>query len=318
MNHSPGREHILITDILSVLSELSRLRLLRLLEQEELAVGEMAAIVQMPQSTVSRHLKVLLESGWIQRRSERTTARYHMTLASLPDSWQELWLITKKQLAQPPQIIQDDHRLKEVLSERNLDTHSYFGQVGGDWSCIRTELFGNSFADDALLGLLTCDWIVADMGCGTGEISARIAPHVEKILAVDQSNAMLKAAKTRLSKFNNIEFVSATLSDLPLDDSSINAAVISLVLHHIDNPPEIIQEAARCLKPNGLILIIDMLEHNRNEYKHTMGHHWLGFNPNELKNWLIKAGLGKFRYWRLPSDPEAKGPELFAAKACKC
>ncbi|MBL1217257.1 MAG: methyltransferase domain-containing protein [Planctomycetes bacterium] len=311
---SPSPTHKPITDRLAVLSELSRLRLLRLLEQEELAVGEMASIVQMPQSTVSRHLKVLLEGGWIVRRSEGTAARYRMVPEGLPAEWVELWQLTRTQLGETSQIQQDEHRLAQVLADRRMDTSSYFGQVGGEWDGVREDLFGHAFADEALLALIPGDAVVADLGCGTGEIASRLAAHVKHVHCVDSSKAMLDAARRRLDECTNITFHKSDLSDLALDDGSIDIAVISLVLHHVEQPEQAVAQAARCLKAgSGRLLIVDMVEHDRDQYRFQMGHVWLGFSKETVMGWLKAVGMTKLNLTRLTADASARGPELFAA-----
>ena len=295
-----------------VLSEWSRLRLLRLLESEELAVGELAAILQMPQSTVSRHLKVLLENGWVARRSEGTAGRYWMDPQLMNEEDASLWMLIRSQMGDGPQILQDVHRLQDVLAQRRTDTVSYFGTIGSEWGVVRREMFGDSFTDEALLSLISHDWTVADLGCGTGELTARLAPIVRRIHAVDMSEAMLKAAKARLSDFENVDFHHGDLLSIPLEDGSVDAACSSLVLHHIVEVEHAIQEMVRIVRQkNGTVLIIEMMKHDREEYSRQMGHPHLGFEPMEVKGMMEDAGLDEVRYRVLTSRGEAKGPDLF-------
>lgn len=291
---------------------MTRLRLLRLLEAEELGVGELASILQLPQSTVSRHLKTLLENNWIIRRSEGTASMYRLVVESLNAESRELWELARRQLGSPPQVRQDDHRLKQILARRATDTIAYFGRVGGEWDAVRSELFGSSFVDEALLALLDPKWVVADLGCGTGDIAARLAPLVAAVHVVDMSKAMLAAARKRLGGHANVEFHHGDLTSIPLHDRSVDAAIISLVLHHVAEPPAAIQEAARLLRPHGRLLVIDMLEHDREQYRQTMGHKWLGFRPRDMAGWFTAAGLIEVRTILLPPDPSARGPDLFA------
>ncbi|MFG0331458.1 MAG: metalloregulator ArsR/SmtB family transcription factor [Phycisphaerales bacterium] len=306
-----------VTEWLSTLSDLTRLRLLRLLECDELSVGELATILQLPQSTASRHLKTLFENGWIARRSIGTAGRYRFVVDDLPEAAASLWALTREQLGDTPQIRQDLNRLDEILSGREIDTASYFGSVGAEWDAIRAALFGRSFFEHALLGLLPAEWIVADLGCGTGELTAKLAPHVRKVLAVDMSSAMLDAARNRLAEVSNVFFHEADLLELPFPEGAADAAVISLVLHHIEDPEQAIAEAGRIVKSGGRMLIIDMLEHDRDEYRHTMGHRWLGFAEEVAPGWLSEAGFSDVRLWRLPGEPDSKGPELFACAGTK-
>jgi len=306
-----------VTERLTVLSEMTRLRILRLLEKEEMAVGELAAILQMPQSTVSRHLKILLEGEWIVRRAQGTAARYRMPVDLIGVDQIDLWELAKRQLGKPPYVVQDDHRLSEVLAERRVDSDQYFGRIGGEWDCIRGELFGRCFADEALLMLMERDLVVADLGCGTGEVAVRLADCVGHVYAVDSSEAMLRAARKQLKKIDpgKVTFAQGDILDIPIEDQTVDIAIISLVLHHIDDPAFAVKEAWRILKPGGRVLIIDMLEHDRTEYQHQMGHRWLGFRPETVRGWLVESGFAVegARINRLTSDPDAKGPELFSA-----
>lgn len=301
-----------MTDRLALLSELTRLRLLRLLERQELGVGELARVVQMPQSTVSRHLKMLLDARWILRRAAGTAGRYRMVVDDLEPEAADLWQLARRQLGRPPQIQQDDNRLDEVLRQRRTDTVAYFGRLGGEWDAVRAELFGRLFDGPAILGLLPRDWVVADLGCGTGNLAARLAPHVGQVIAVDMSEPMLQAARKRLGDSDTVDLRQGDLRQLPIETGVVDAVVMSLVLHHIEDPPAALAESVRILKPGGRLLIIDMLEHDRADYRLAMGHHWLGFAPGQIETWLAEADVRDVRLWRLGADPEAKGPDLFA------
>ena len=115
---------------LACLGDMARLRLLRLIAQEELSVGELARVLQLPQSTVSRHLKVLYESGWIARRSEGTASLYRMDSDALSDGARALWDVVRGQLGASPTLSEDDHRMAEVLAERRTDSKAFFGRIG--------------------------------------------------------------------------------------------------------------------------------------------------------------------------------------------
>jgi len=187
--------------------------------------------------------------------------------------------------------------------------------VAGQWDDVRTELFGCRFTPAGLLGLIRSDWTVADLGCGTGNVAELLAPLVERVVAVDQSPAMLKAAQKRLAGLGNVEFREGTLERLPLEDASVNAAVAALVLHHVADPEAACLEMARILKPGGTALLIDMVDHDRSTYRHTMGHRWLGFSSESMTGYLAGAGFQKVRYQPMAPDTDARGPGLFLATA---
>jgi ubiquinone/menaquinone biosynthesis C-methylase UbiE/DNA-binding transcriptional ArsR family regulator len=310
-----------VTDRLADLSEPVRLRILRVLEREELSVGEVASVVQLPQSTVSRHLKVLSEGGWLVKRAEGTATLYRMVLDDLPVSTRALWMTVREQVigmgggGEPVELAEDTRRLAGVLAERRMDSQAFFGRVAGQWDDVRNELFGDRFTLRGLLALLPRDWVVADLGCGTGNASELFAPLVKRVIAVDQSAPMLKAAKKRLAEFDNITFLRGELRQLPMDDASADATVSVLVLHHMEEPMWACREMRRVLKPGGVTLIVDMVEHDRESYRHTMGHRWLGFPESMMTGMLTDAGFENVRYAILPPDPSARGPGLFACTA---
>jgi ArsR family transcriptional regulator len=302
---------------LTTLNDAARLRILRLLDSEELSVGELARALQLPQSTVSRHLKLLHDGGWIIKRSEGTASLYRLSESSLEAPAREMWTLARSQLDTTPTFEHDDACLAEVLAERRTDSRAFFGRVGGEWDHLRGELFGESFTTEALLGLVRSDWIVADLGCGTGNAAEHLAPFVKKVIAVDREPAMLDAARKRLASCGNIEFRRGELDQLPLKDAEVDAALVFLVLQHLEHPERAIAEIARSLKPGGLVLIVDMVAHDRESYRHTMGHRHLGFDERAVKAWAKSAGLSDVRFRRLRPDTHAKGPGLFVATMSK-
>ncbi len=307
-----------ITERLAALSDVVRLRILRILEREELAVGEVAKVVQLPQSTVSRHLKVLADGGWVIKRTEGTATLYRVMLDDLSAPSRGVWVAVRDLIRSPEgrkagmEADEDQRRLESVMAERREDSLGYFGRVAGQWDDVRTELFGARFTPLGLLHLLPREWTVADLGCGTGNASELLAPLVKRVLAVDQSGPMLAAAKRRLEGMKNVEFVEGELSRLPLKDACADAAVCVLVLHHVEKPMEALAEMRRIVRPGGMALVVDMVAHDRTTYRHTMGHRWLGFSDQTMTALMTGAGFEKARYGTLASDPNAKGPGLFA------
>lgn len=303
-----------VTDRLAALGEMVRLRVLRLLEAEELAVGEVAQVVQLPQSTVSRHLKVLADGGWITKRNEGTATFYRLHLDDLAPDARALWRTVREQLGDSGDLAEDQRRLRAVLDERKTDSETFFGRAGGEWDQIRAEMFGDRFTSLALLSLINPRWSVADLGCGTGNASELIAPVVARVIAVDQSDVMLAAAKRRLSAFKTVEFANASLDRLPLRNGEIDAALCLLVLHHLDQPLGALREMRRTVSPRlggGIAIVVDMVKHDRDLYRRTMGHRHLGFSKDEMSRLMSEAGFDQVSYRELPGEPEGKGPGLF-------
>lgn len=298
---------------LSTLGDMVRLRILRLLNQQELSVGELASILQLPQSTVSRHLKLLSDGSWIVKRTAGTASLYRMSEQSVDEAALKLWSTVKQSLGSSPSLDQDDARLSEVLANRHTDSKAFFGQIAGEWDSMRHQLFGDAFTCQALINLINPDWTVADLGCGLGNVAQYLAPVVKKVIAVDREPAMLDAAKKRLASFNNIDFHQGEITDIPIKDQQVDAAIVFLVTVYLDKPVDAIKEIARILRPGGVVLIVDLVKHDRKTYHHTMGHQHLGFDEKQLLDWQAQAGLKGLRYSLLRPDTAGKGPGLFAA-----
>jgi ArsR family transcriptional regulator len=238
-----------------------------------------------------------------------------MMAERLEPSARRLWTLVREQVAAIPAAEQDEQRLRSVLAQRSTRSQEFFSTAAGQWDRLREELFGRRADLLGLLGLLDPAWTVGDLGCGTGQVSESLAPFVGRVVAVDSSAAMLKAARTRLSAAENVDVRAGELEALPIDDGELDAALLFLVLHYVAEPAAALAEARRVLRPGGRLLVIDMAPHDRDEYRQTMGHVWLGFGAEQLEGWTRDTGFCGFRYVPLPADPAAKGPTLFAARA---
>jgi ubiquinone/menaquinone biosynthesis C-methylase UbiE/predicted transcriptional regulator len=304
-----------IFDRLTVLADTTRSRLLHLLERQELSVGELCTTVQLPQSTVSRHLKVLSDEGWVSSWAEGTTRRYTMEAEQLDPASRRLWVVVREQLSQLPAAVQDAQRLGSVLAERRSRADQYFSAAAGEWDRVRGEMFGRRADLLGLLALLDPGWTIGDLGCGTGHVAEALAPFVERVVGVDGSPEMLAAARARLAGATNVELHSGTVEALPLESKRLDAAVLFLVLHYLTDPELALKEVARVVRAGGRVLIVDMTPHDREEYRHRMGHVWMGFGEPRITEWLRSAGFEKVRYRVLPAESGARGPVLFATTA---
>lgn len=287
------------------------------LDRHELTVTELCAVLQLPQSTVSRHLKTLADDGWVSSRRDGTSRYYGMSVDDLDDSAGRLWPLIREQVADTAGAGQDARRLASVLARRRSTSQAFFSSVSGEWDRLRSELFGDTSYLYALLGLLGRDLVVGDLGCGTGQMAALVAPHVGRVIAVDGSSDMLQAARERLDGVANVEFRTGALEALPIDEAQLDVALVALVLHHLADPATALNEVARVLRPGGRVLIVDMLPHERTEYQQQMGHVWLGFPEPQLRRLLSGAGLSDVTVHPLPIAASAKGPALFVATAIK-
>jgi ArsR family transcriptional regulator len=253
------------------LADPTRLRLLRLLERHELGVVELCDILQLPQSTISRHLKVLSDRAFLRSRRLATTHLYRMILDELDPAARRLWLLARDQTESWATCQQDRLRLDRLLRQKETDSQTFFAGAAAQWDKLRTELYGQTFTQSALAALLPADSIIADLGCGTGPLMAQLAPHVRQVIGIDNSPAMLKAARKRLQGFTNIDLRRGDLTALPIDDQSCHAALLILALTYLPDPAPVLHETHRILKPAGKAVLIDLLPHDRDDFRRQLG-----------------------------------------------
>jgi len=303
-----------VLDRLTSLADPTRSRILVLLDRHELTVSELCTVLQLPQSTVSRHLKLLADDGWIVSRGEGTSRFYRMLANQLDPEARELWQVVRSRVASSVGSAQDERRVTSVLAKR---VQVFFSNSADIWDHMRREMIGDRADLLALLELLDETWVVGELGCGTGHIVAALAPCVARVIGVDESGPMLNAAQERLKDLENVELRVGTIEALPIEDEALDAAVLFLVAHFITDPAKVMREIRRVLKPDGRLLIVDLMSHDRVDYVVQLGHVWQGFDADQLKEWLTKAGFSRCRYRALAADPAAKGPTLFVASARK-
>ena len=201
---------------LNVLSEPIRVRLLHLLEEHELGVGELNRILQLPQSTVSRHLKVLLTSGWVERRSVGTSSYFQFASESISPVSKELWRVVRQRIQVENAFAEDQDRLLMVLAMRTEDEIGFFGREAERWESVRNELFGQEYLIPLLAQLLPKNLRIVVPGRGTGELVAHLAGAGQHVVGVEPEPAMLRLAKERVQSFDNVLLVQGGLDALPL------------------------------------------------------------------------------------------------------
>jgi SAM-dependent methyltransferase len=306
---------VAIFEDLTALADATRSRMLLVLERHELTVSELCTVLQLPQSTVSRHLKTLSDTDWVSSRRDGTSRYYTLALDDRGAATRRLWALLREQVSQTTGADQDARRLRGVLARRQTKSQEFFASAAGQWDRLRQDLFGRASYLHALPGLLDSEWVVGDLGCGTGQVAAALAPFVKQVIAVDRSNDMLQSARRRLRDMANVDVRRGELEALPIQDGELDAATLLLVLHHLSDPAQALAEAARVMRPGGRLLISDMLPHDRETYRQQMGHVWLGFGDDALRRLLANAGFDHVRIAPMPADPDAKGPALFVASA---
>jgi SAM-dependent methyltransferase len=285
-------------DLFRLLGDATRLRLLRVLARDRFNVTELTGILGVAQSGVSRHLGLLREAGLVieernggyafYRLAERTAAH-----AKTNGTVAALWPLLDAQFAASAHdraVKADEARLQEVLRLRheNFDTH-------GD---VRQLVPGRSWAAWArALGHLLPALDVADLGCGEGYLTIEAARWARSVVAVDRSEDVLERARdlARRRRVSNIVWKRGDLVKLPIDDGSVDLALLSQTLHHSTRPERVLTEAVRICRPGGKVLVLDLREHDQAWVRERLGDERLGFGDAELERLLRGAGLSHVR-----------------------
>lgn len=330
--------------VFKALTDPTRRRILGALSLEELSVSELVEILDQPQSTISRHLKVLRDAGLLlDRRSGPTVL--HRTCPPLLEPETLLtaeagtngdpaarsdrqgataglrhrllgWI--RQQPLDP--VIQE--RLERVIHSRPAKGAGFFDTLGARWDQLRIDAFGETFHWEALTWLLPADWRVADVGSGTGYLLPLLSSRFAEVIAVDPSESMLEAARSRpeLKGATNVSFRTGSLEHLPIEAGSLDLAIASLVLHHVGEPAAALRELRRCVRKNGRLLLVEQEAHHYAEFHERMGDHWWGFAPQSLADWALEAGFQKVQIQKLTTArPTARRslecPRLFVLVA---
>jgi ArsR family transcriptional regulator len=270
-------------NVLKALGDETRLRLVNLCLQYELNVNEIVSILEMGQSRISRHLKILSENNILKFRRDGLWTFYS---AATSGREQQLVKSLKDLFFLDGVFLEDLERARQKLAEISTKTASFFNAIAEDWEKLKREIIGPTDLEGKILKFLPEEEIVADLGCGTGDLLESIKKKAGKIIGVDKSSIMLEKARQRFSGDKQIQFRIGELEHLPLSDREADAVVISMVLHHLVEPSKVFHEADRVLKKGKVFVIVDLVTHDNEMMRTRFGDRWLGFSMKQIKEWL--------------------------------
>lgn len=277
------------TDLFKALADEIRLRILRAVSQAELSVAELVEILDLPQSTVSRHLKPLRETGLLDTRREGTSVFYRQGATLQATALADMLEHELKTLGH----LEADARLIELmLNRRRQRSKEFFDQIAGRYQTL-AEPGGGWVNLAAGLAAGFAGKVVADIGAGEGELALKLALFARQVIAVDQSPGMLKLIQEKAADqcIEGIKTTAGDLEQLPIADETCDAAFLSQALHHAARPAQAIRETARILKPGGHLILLDLVKHEQEWMREQWADIWLGFDPNDVKGWMTEAGL---------------------------
>ncbi|WP_439598740.1 ArsR/SmtB family transcription factor [Falsiroseomonas sp.] len=269
-------------------AEPTRLRLLSLCARGSFCVSDLCSILGQSQPRLSRHLKLLVEAGLLERMPEGANVFFQ-----LPSDADLVRQILARLPEEDPLLASDRRAAARLAAERARVASDAFRRHGADWDEMRALELPAAAIEAALLEALPAqlDRLV-DIGSGTGRLLEVLAGRCASALGVDASREMLALARARLSErgLNHCAVRQADMYRLPLPDSAFDAATLQMVLHYAEDPAAALAEAARVLKPDGSLLVVDLAPHARADLLGRHAHRWPGFDDAQLAGWLGAAG----------------------------
>jgi ArsR family transcriptional regulator len=281
-----------LLDSFAGLADPSRLRIFLLVAERDLAMGELAQVLEQSQPRVSRHVRILAEAGLVRRQKEgawafvgRAREPHAVALRAMIDSVLEG--------ADP--IAAERARLADVRDARQRALDRWFADHASEWDRLRSLEAPEALVEEALARIARAHGIgrLLDIGTGTGRMLTLLGPDATSATGIDRSPEMLRIARTRLdsSGLGGVDVHQADMAHLPLPCQAADTAVIHQVLHFTDSPADAIREAARVLAPGGQLLIVDHAPHGEDELRERFRHTRLGFSDATIVEMLAEAGL---------------------------
>ena len=304
---------------LGLLADGTRGRMLACLDKVELTVVELCDSLALPQSTVSRHLKLLADAGWVAARRDGTSRRYVLTIDQLDERSQRLWAIVHESLAESAAVRLDERRREQVLQRRRRRHGDVLlrrrGRVGS--RARRAVRRDERPAAAARPARPRCRRRRSRLRLGP-RWPRRSRPTRARVVAVDASPEMLEVARARLAGFDNVQIVRRAASRSSRSTSAtLDLALVVHLLHHVADPSAALAEVARVLRPGGRLVVADVLPHPYDDYRRTMGHVWLGFDRPTIETAFADAGLGRRALARARRRAGRTRPGLFVATAIR-
>jgi ubiquinone/menaquinone biosynthesis C-methylase UbiE len=277
--------------IFRALGDPSRLRIVLLLRGLDLAVGEIARVVQQSQPRVSRHLRILAESGLVERVKEGAWVFVRLGPAAITAPV----LAMVDALSVEDVAAADREQLAVVRTERRAAVAAWFDDHAREWDAERSLHSREAGVEAAILAALATRPVgdLVDVGTGTGRMIEVLGPRARSATGIDRSPEMLRVARSRLEAagITGMRVQRGDMYSLPLADAAADTVVLHQVLHYADDPAAVLAEAARVLRAAGRLLVIDLMPHDREELRDERRHQRLGFADAAVLDWMAAAGL---------------------------
>lgn len=294
---------------LKAAGEETRLRVLALLAEAELTVSDLTDILRQSQPRISRHLKLLVEAGLVERFREGTWAFFR--LAEHGGGADVARALIERLNPGDQTIARDRERLSSVRQARAAAAQAYFRAHAAEWDRIRKLHVADEAVEGAIRAALSDKPFrsLLDLGTGTGRMLEMFGPDIERGLGLDLSLDMLLLARDRLERagLRNCSVRQGDIYDLPLANDSFDVVILHQVLHFLDDGARAIREAARVLRPGGRLLVVDFAPHEQEFLREQFAHRRLGFAPDTVMQWITASGLDPVMHKSLAPEPGSEG-----------
>ncbi|HPH39712.1 MAG TPA: metalloregulator ArsR/SmtB family transcription factor, partial [Candidatus Fermentibacter daniensis] len=270
------------------LADRNRLRIVMILQRGPLTVNEISTVLGLTQPNASRHLKALHEAGVLERRGIAGRAWY--SLASGDDLVEAVSSLLDDHHSRMQGFARDMAALSRCYEQRKLESMDFFARKAGEWDEVSAGLPDPAGYSAEMAGLLGRGDSVVELGCGTGAMLGFLRGLFGSVIAVDSSREMLDRAMQAVGG-EDVDFRLGALEHLPVADSSVDAALAHMVLHHLADPAEVFPEVRRILRPSGRLVIADLARHADEPFRIAQGDLWPGFEAGEIDAWARKGGL---------------------------
>lgn len=302
--------------VLRAAAEETRLRILALLTEGELSVSDLTDILGQSQPRISRHLKLLVEAGLVERHREGAWAFFRLieARAGLVEP-----LVGGLDRASPP-LSEDRARLEAVRTQRAEAAQTFFARLAPKWDQLRSLHVPEAMVEAAVIDALGSRPIrsLIDLGTGTGRMLGLLAPHAGRATGLDSSHAMLSVARANLERMglSRVDLRQGDIHAPPFGRGGFDLVLVHQVLHYLDDPARALREAARLVAPGGRLLVVDFAPHGLEFLREAQAHRRLGFAADQVTGWLDDAGLGAVTIRHLaPSDDDQLTVTLWLATA---
>ncbi|HLI64845.1 MAG TPA: metalloregulator ArsR/SmtB family transcription factor [Caulobacteraceae bacterium] len=281
-----------IVEALRAAGEPTRFRILSLLAREELAVAELTRILGQSQPRVSRHLKLLIAAGLVERFPDGAWVFYRLATHGPERAFTDQLFAL---MGQDAAIARDAARLSTIRAERAKAADDYFAQNAARWDELRSLYVAEADVEAAILSAAGKGPFrrIVDLGTGSGRMLRLFAPQAKAALGLDLSQQMLNIARQETAKAGlaHCELRHGDVFATRLPGGSADLVVVHQVLHYLADPAAAVAEAARLVAPDGKLLIVDFAPHALEYLREAHQHRRLGFSDEEMARWLDAAGL---------------------------